>query len=230
MGKNDVSNSQTFVVYESFGKQIKSLREQGMPADKILDFIEAVFDYGFYEIIPEPDHVAWSLGLDTYTATISRSKTRYEIAVENGNKGGKPSTINYDLVDELKAKGYKNKDIAEKVGCSVSSVEKHFSKKKKQALNSNSVITVFPVCDGENQKNQNNRNDKSFYGEDATNRNNRNNLNDNMDSYGVSSPNGSETRNVVFPANAVKTKSASEKSVAEAERLTYCTPDGEFKF
>lgn len=180
-------NTESFVFYESTYKTYEKIKKiAGVEA--AARFFEAVSEYGLYGIVPEEDDPVWLNGLEQIFTSIGRAKDRYAAAASNGAKGGRPSKIDYDKAEELKAQGYTYKDIAAKMGCSVSSLEKYFAKKRGKP--EKPVITVFT-------------------GEEDTTRKNRKNLNDNENFSGFLA----DARKVgkgVFTANAAKTLSAPE--------------------
>ena len=55
---------------------------------------------------------------------INSAKDRYAKAVENGKKGGRPTEINIEHIQELKDSGLTNKQIATELGCSTRTVER----------------------------------------------------------------------------------------------------------
>ena len=89
---------------------------------------------------------------------VNKAKDRYAAAIENGKKGGRPKTVDADKVLELKQEGMTNKQVAERLGCSVSSIEKINAENRKNQKNQknqkNSEITV--IENQENRKNQKN--------------------------------------------------------------------------
>lgn len=123
-------NKESFVLYESVFKQADRLNEK-LGKNIAYDFIEAIMIFGLYGVLPEDDSDVWLYGFEQSITSISAAKDRYTAAVENGKKGGRPKTINDDEVIELKEMwGFTNKQIAEELNCSVSSVEKIIRKHK----------------------------------------------------------------------------------------------------
>ena len=55
---------------------------------------------------------------------IDKVKERYRQSVENGKKGGRPRTVDRKEVAKLREQGLTNQEVATKLKCSVSSVEK----------------------------------------------------------------------------------------------------------
>ena len=61
----------------------------------------------------------------TRFGSIDNVKAKYQAKVEKSKMGGRPSTIDHMKIKELKAKGiYTAEEIAEMVGCSVSTVNR----------------------------------------------------------------------------------------------------------
>lgn len=75
--------------------------------------------------------------------TLGLARDRYEIAKQNGSKGGRPRGIDYAEVARLNKEGLSKKEIADKLGCSEDSVRKIIKSQSNYA---------------ENQKNQKNLN------------------------------------------------------------------------
>lgn len=148
-------NTESFVFYESTYKNYSRLKKLvGLEAaDR---FLEAVCDYGLYGVIPEEDDIVWAYGLEQTITSISNAKDRYTAARENGMKGGRPSIIDYDKAVELKAEGYTYKAIAKQLGCSVSSLEKYFARKRSEP--EKPELLVITDEEAQNRKNQNNLN------------------------------------------------------------------------
>lgn len=125
-------NKQSFVLYESVFKQTERLQKK-LGKDAAYDFIEAIMEFGLYGVLPEDESDVWLYGFEQSITSISAAKDRYAASVENGKKGGRPKEIDDMKVMELKEEwGYTNKEIAEELECSVSSVEKIIRKYRKK--------------------------------------------------------------------------------------------------
>ena len=86
---------------------------------------------------------------------VNKAKDRYAAAIENGKKGGRPKKIDENKALELKQKGMTNKQVAEALGCSVSSIEKiNAENRKNQNNQKNQGIIV--IENQETRKNQKN--------------------------------------------------------------------------
>lgn len=130
-------NKQSFVLYESTYKQIEIL-EKRLGAEEAYKFIKAIMAFGLYGEVPEEESSVWLYGFEQSITSISAAKTRYTAAVENGKKGGRKKTIDDNKVIELKEDwGFTNKEIAEELNCSVSSVEKIIANYRKNQKNLN---------------------------------------------------------------------------------------------
>lgn len=150
-------NKESFVFYESVAKQGDRLADK-LGKEVAFDFYKAVIDFGLYGVLPDEDSNVWLYGFEQTITSISAAKDRYTAAVENGKKGGRPKRVDADKVLELKQEGMTNKQVAERLGCSVSSIEKiNAENRKNQNNQKNSEIIV--IENQENRKNQKNLND-----------------------------------------------------------------------
>lgn len=128
-------NNESFVLYESVFKQTELLSKK-LGKETAFDFIEAIMAFGLYGELPDEESSVWLYGFEQSITSISAAKTRYQAAKENGKKGGRPKTINEEEVMELKEIwGYTNKEIADELKCSTSSVEKIIAKNRKNQKN-----------------------------------------------------------------------------------------------
>jgi hypothetical protein len=123
-------NNQSFVLYESVFKQMERL-EKKLGAEEAYNFIKAIATFGLYGALPEEDDSVWLYGFEQSITSISAAKTRYEAAVENGKKGGRPKEIDEEMVIWRHEEGDSNAAIAAMMKCSVSSVEKILAKYRK---------------------------------------------------------------------------------------------------
>jgi hypothetical protein len=129
-------NKESFVMYESVFKQMEIL-EKRVSKEVAYDFIKAIATFGLYGEMPEEDSIVWLYGFEQSITSISAAKTRYEAAVENGKKGGRPKKIDEEFVIWLHEEGKTNAAIAEMAHCSISSVEKIIAKYRKNQKNLN---------------------------------------------------------------------------------------------
>lgn len=145
--KKEVLNN-SFVFYATNLEVIETLEE----TDKELanDFMKAIIEYGIYGEYENTNPIIKVLMVQAGFG-IDKAKDRYATAVENGKKGGRPKTVDEYKVRELKEQGLTNKQIAEELKCSVSSVEKINAKNRKNRKNLNDNVNVN-VNDNENDK------------------------------------------------------------------------------
>ena len=143
--KKEVLNN-SFVFYATNLEVIETLEE----TDKELanDFMKAIIEYGIYGEYENTNPIIKVLMVQAGFG-IDKAKDRYATAVENGKKGGRPKTVDEYKVRELKGQGLTNKQIAEELKCSVSSVEKINAKNRKNRKNLNDNVNVN-VNDNEN--------------------------------------------------------------------------------
>lgn len=156
--KKEVLNN-SFVFYATNLEVIETLEE----TDKELanNFMKAIIEYGIYGEYENTNPIIKVLMVQAGFG-IDKAKDRYATAVENGKKGGRPKTVDEDKVRELKGQGLTNKQIAEELKCSVSSVEKINAKNRKNRKNLNDNVNVnVNVNDNENV-NINENEKKSF--------------------------------------------------------------------
>lgn len=145
-------NNESFVLYESVFKQTEILSKK-LGKEAAFDFIESIMAFGLYGELPDEESTVWLYGFEQSITSISAAKTRYQAAIENGKKGGRKKSIDDTKVMDLKEKGYTNKQIAEELKCSVSSVEKIVAKIRKNQKNLNDNVNVnvnVNVNDNEN--------------------------------------------------------------------------------
>lgn len=113
-----INNKEAFVFYESMYKQLMILYKRG----KLKEYVElsiAIQEYGLYGVIPDEESDVWLYGFEQAATNISVAKDRYEMAKENGSKGGRP--VLYPMMDmvELRKQGLTNAQIAKKMTCSL---------------------------------------------------------------------------------------------------------------
>ena len=150
-------NKESFVFYESVAKQGDRLANK-LGKEVAYDFYKAVIDFGLYGVLPDEDSDVWLYGFEQTITSINAAKDRYAAAVENGKKGGRPKKIDENKALELKQKGMTNKQVAEVLGCSVSSIEKINAESRKNQNNQKNQDIVV-IENQETRKNQKNLND-----------------------------------------------------------------------
>lgn len=109
----------SMVFYESAYLAIKCL-----PTIELqLEAYEGLMKYGFYGEEPESDNPFVKMFFIQAIPSMKSAKQRYEKAVENGSKGGRPTSITDESIMKLKEEGKTNKEIAAILGCSEKNIE-----------------------------------------------------------------------------------------------------------
>lgn len=115
----------SFVIYETTYEAIKALRE--IDEKYGWELLDAIAAYGFNGEIVEVSPIVKPV-LPQILYTMGLARDRYEIAKENGRKGGRPRGIDYAEVARLHKEGLSDKEIANKLKCSSDSVRKILKK------------------------------------------------------------------------------------------------------
>ena len=120
--------------------------------DKIA-LLNALIEYGLNGTEPDLQYHLSAM-FKQMTSSIAGAQKRYQASVENGKKGGRPKTVDEHKIRELKEQGLTDKQIAEELKCSISSVEKVPVKTRK-----NLKVNDRKNRNNETRKNQKNPND-----------------------------------------------------------------------
>ena len=150
-------NKESFVFYESVAKQGDRLADK-LGKEVAFDFYKAVIDFGLYGVLPDEDSNVWLYGFEQTITSISAAKDRYNAAVENGKKGGRPKVnLNEQEVLEKKKELGTWKETAQFFGVTEQSLKNYRNqweneKNPKNPKNPNSAVV-------ENPKNPKNLND-----------------------------------------------------------------------
>ena len=126
MNKQVINNS--FVFYASFLETVE--KAEKISPELANELMKAIIEYGIYGEY-ESDNPYIDMLMPNITTVVDKAKDRYAKAVENGKKGGRPSTIDKDKIIYLHKQGLTNKEVAAELNCSLSTVEKTVSKYKK---------------------------------------------------------------------------------------------------
>ena len=169
-------NKESFVFYESVAKQGDRLANK-LGKEVAYDFYKAVIDFGLYGVLPDEDSNVWLYGFEQTITSISAAKDRYNAAVENGKKGGRPKVnLNEQAVLEKKKELGTWKETAQYFGVTEQSLKNYrnqWENQKNPKNPNNPNITII-----ENQKNPKNPNNPNSAEEE--NQKNPKNLNDNV--------------------------------------------------
>ena len=114
---------ESMVIYESAYKAINYLPDEKLQ----LEAYKGLMEYGFYGVIPESENPFVNMVFVQAIPCMRSAAERYELAVENGKKGGRPTNVPTEEIIRMKKDGMTNKQIAEKIGCSVSNIENRVS-------------------------------------------------------------------------------------------------------
>lgn len=109
----------SFVFYRSFAEVISMIPD----AEQQIILLNALIEYGLNGTEPDLQYPLSAM-FKQMTLSIAGAQKRYQASVENGKKGGRPKTVDEYKIRELKEQGLTDKQIAEELKCSISSVEK----------------------------------------------------------------------------------------------------------
>lgn len=109
----------SFVFYRSFAEVISMIPD----AEDQIALLNALIEYGLNGTEPDLQYPLSAM-FKQMTSSIEGAQKRYQASVENGKKGGRPKTVDKHKIRELKEQGLTDKQIAEELKCSISSVEK----------------------------------------------------------------------------------------------------------
>lgn len=109
----------SFVFYRSFAEVISMIPD----AEDKITLLNALIEYGLNGTEPDLQYPLSAM-FKQMTSSIAGAQKRYQTSVENGKKGGRPKTVDEYKIRELKEQGLTDKQIAEELKCSISSVEK----------------------------------------------------------------------------------------------------------
>ena len=140
--KEDISFDarQSTVFYEQWYKIIKDFP----PKEKEKAF-KYIFEYAFYGIEPEKDKTT-SMSYVVFgmaKPNIDSAQRRYDAAMENGQKGGRPKKVTEEVLEkivELRKNGLTQKEVALELGLSLKTiqrVEKDISQNHNENVNDN---------------------------------------------------------------------------------------------
>lgn len=137
----------SFVFYQTFREQMN-----GMPDNERLALYDAITNYGLYDEVTEFDaYYLNGMFLHAKTA-IDNSTQRYDEAIENGKKGGKPSRFTErqkEVICERYQSGETYEKIAADLNCSYGTVRNIIIKNLKvndnNNINKGVIVTNTPL-------------------------------------------------------------------------------------
>ena len=119
---SDLDVRQSTVFYETWYKTISKL-----PVKEQLRAYQYIFDYSFYGAEPEEDKTSASLVFSMAKPNLDSAHKRYDTAVENGKKGGRPKTIDDETIRkivEMRKNGLTQKEVASQLSLSIKSIQR----------------------------------------------------------------------------------------------------------
>lgn len=106
---------ESFVFYRSFHESLKSeLIDDASFRRLVTSICEFALDGNDFEPTNEIERLIWT----PIRPQLEASRSRYEKGKKDGLKGGRPGTIDRDIVLKMSQKGYTQGYIADKLGCS----------------------------------------------------------------------------------------------------------------
>lgn len=128
----------SMVIYESAYLAINYLPN----TETKWEAIEGLLKYGFYGEIPESNNPFINMIYVQAIPSMQNAKQRYEKAIENGAKGGRPTEVSTEHIIDMKKNGMTNKEISEQLGCSVKNIENRITTYNKSHPNNPNNLSV----------------------------------------------------------------------------------------
>ena len=156
-----MEKKQSFVFYRSFYEAISKVSSKELKAD----IFEAICELGLDNNTIELTDNIGRIIIDLIRPQIVANNCRYEKGLSNGVFGGRPNKYDDKKIIALLENGLSNKEIAEEIGCSISSVKYYRQKLDKKSK------TVKNTNENENE-NENVNENNIFISTTTTNKNN----------------------------------------------------------
>lgn len=151
--KKEIKNN-SFVFYATSLEAVEKISEAYPEMGN--ELLKAIVEYGIYGEYDKTNPIIEAMMVNIGFG-IDKAKDRYTKAVENGKQGGRPKMIDNEKVRELKEAGLTNREVAERLGCSVSSVEKA-NKENRETRKNRKNPNDNVVNDNDNEKEKENGN------------------------------------------------------------------------
>lgn len=126
------------VIYESAYSAIEYLQDDTIKWEAIRGLLR----YGFYGEAPESDNPLVNMIYVQAIPSMQSAKQRYDKAVANGKKGGRPADVPTEEIITMKSNGMTNKQIAEKMGCTTKNIENRVAIYNKSHPNNPNNLSV----------------------------------------------------------------------------------------
>ena len=121
-----MSNKENFLFLASWHDILEGYDIAGKP-EMASELAKQIIYYGVTGQMTSEDPIITSIVTGMCAALIDKSKRRYNTCVANGKQGGRPKQYNDKEIKELYQQGASIKDIAQKLGCSVKTVQRALS-------------------------------------------------------------------------------------------------------
>jgi len=171
------------IIYESVYKTIELIPDTELKWEAI----KGILRYSFYGEELNSDNPLVEMVYTSSFPSIRNAVERYEKAVEGGKKGGRPTEVPIEKIIKMKNEGMTNKQIAEKMGCSIKNIEKRFATYNKKYPTNPTNPLLTPLVSGVTEKYPTNPNNP------PTNPTNPNNPPTNLSVYVYDSVSASDT-------------------------------------
>jgi hypothetical protein len=127
-----MSEKENFVFYADWVDIIKAYDKTN--AEFASNLAKQIIYYGVTGKMTTDDPIITGMVSSMCAALISKSKNRYKACKENGQQGGAPKKYDADKIMALHNQGMSDKDIAEKLGCAVRTVQRALAKKEEDEI------------------------------------------------------------------------------------------------
>lgn len=121
-----MSEKENFVFYADWVDIIKAYDKTN--AEFASNLAKQIIYYGVTGKMTTDDPIITGMVNSMCAALINKSKNRYKACKENGQQGGAPKKYSESQIMALHNQGMSDKDIAEKLGCAVRTVQRAIAK------------------------------------------------------------------------------------------------------
>lgn len=118
-----MSNEENFVFYADWINVIKAYDDSGQP-ELAGELAKQIIYYGVTGEITSTNPIIIGLVNSMCAALIEKSKNRYHACKSNGGRGGRPTQYSSAEIISLHNSGLSNKEIANRLGCSLKTVQR----------------------------------------------------------------------------------------------------------
>lgn len=126
------------LIYEGTYQAINYLPD----ADAQLEAYRGIIEYGLYGTEPHSDNPIVNTVYAQAIPCLNKARERYQKAVENGRKGGRPAKINRESVRALKENGRNIKEIAAEMGTTENTIKSIIYRDNKADLRDEVVVNT----------------------------------------------------------------------------------------